>query len=142
MFRVPILSMKIFMRFVENDYESKWFENASFASHIFENEISKVADEIDNDKTKIVVWGSGKYGKALMAAIEKTGTINIEYIVDINEAKDGSKICGKEIMYYKNVDFSEVEVGVVSAKNATEFITNYLSEYKIQIIDVVKIFDL
>ena len=108
-----ILSLEVYNNMKELILKDKFFD---YTNYIFRNEleydmwyfnknIDKIMEfynKINSDSNNIVLWGAGKYGRRFMAFSKKEG-FKIDYIVDKDETKQGTKIEGVAVDSWADV---------------------------------------
>lgn len=126
----------IFNNFLEKSYYSKWFLEESLLYYFIKNR-QDILLSLVNKYPNIVVWGTGNYGRGIIKWIDSVG-IEVR-VVDKNPQKYGSVIGSFTIQDFKTIDFTDIDMVIVSAKGAFEYVQSYLKEYDIKVIDLLEI---
>lgn len=87
--------------FLHNTCESGWFDTLEtyFQFHLKRN--GRIVCQLIKDKLmenrKVILWGAGVYGRALLHYLDEN-SIQISAVVDSDAGKQGTVVCGYEIV--------------------------------------------
>lgn len=126
--------LNILSKFVDLEYETKWFENENIIATILRLNNNKIWDLWKQYKN-IAIWGVGLYGQSLLKLITEKN-INLYCIIDINSKKIGMKINDYIVKAPDEVKFEDIDLIIVAAKNGFYAIKDRVKQYSLNIIDI------
>ena len=123
--------------FLENKYESKWFEKVGDFERQLEELDDAVMSSLMNSNRNIVVWGNGKRGQAFQSYCKKKGIMNIHVTDRKNEAIGECTEFGYQIVDSESV-FGWADIIVASNYNIYEGLLIRQESQDLEIINLQK----